>query len=100
MTRWTVIYEEDFISQVSKFSISIQANIQREISRVAALEDPRQAGSYSDCGNDDDDCPYIAQVYAGLPFEFVYEMNSKKAELTYIDCSELDVLKHGQEPDI
>lgn len=100
MQRWTVIGEDYFIRQVSKFSISIQTNIQREISRVAALEDPREGGSYSDCGNDDDDCPYIVQIYAGLPFEFVYEMNRKKAELTYIDCSELDFLKYGQEANI
>ena len=97
---WTISYEDDFVKQVSRFNINIQANIQKAVSNVATFEDPREAGMYSDCGRDDEDCPYIIQVYAGLPFEFTYELDPHNHELTYIDCYELDFLNHGQESNL
>ena len=71
---WTISYEDDFVKAVSKFNINIQANIQKAISNVATFKDPREAGAYSDCGTDDEDCPYIIQIYPGLTYEFTYEM--------------------------
>lgn len=97
---WTISYEDDFVKQVSKFNINIQANIQKAVSNVATFEDPREAGAYSDCGTDDEDCPYITQIYPGLAFEFTYEMDPHNNELTYIDCYELDFLSYGQESNI
>ncbi len=102
MKYWRVSYGVDFIKQTSILVVSTQAKIHNAVSKVANHEDPRDAGRYVDCGRDGGgaDCHYIAQIYAGLAFEFIYEINEKDKELTYIDCHELDFLKHGQEQNI
>ena len=97
--KWTIDYEDDFKEQISQLDVKIQDKIQRKIPKVATFDDPRQAGSYTDCGNADD-CPYIVQIYPGLTFEFTYEMDTRNRVLTYIDCFKLDILNHGQEPNI
>ena len=99
MNRWTLGYDVGFIDQMSRLDIKTQDRIQKEIRKIMTLDDPRQAGSYNDCG-DAGDCPYIVQIYPGLAFEFTYEMNTRSNVLTYVDCFKLDILNHGQEPNI
>ncbi len=67
--------------------------------KVAILDDPLRAGLYSDCGSDDD-CPYITQIYPGLLFEFIYEMDTHNKVLRYLGYLKLDILNHGQDPTI
>ena len=99
MHNWTIDYEDGFIKQISQLAIETQDKIQKKISNVAIFDDPRQAGSYMDCGSDDD-CPYIVQIYPGLAFEFTYEMDTHNGVLKYLDCFELDILNHGQKPNV
>ena len=99
MNKWTIIYDDGFIKQISQLDIKIQTNIQREISKIALLDDPLRAGLYSDCGGNSD-YPYIAQVYPGLLFEFIYEMDAHNKVLRYLGYLELDILNHSQEPTI
>ena len=80
---------------MSQLTIETQDKIQKKIPEVATFDDPRQAGYYMDCGSDDD-CPYIAQIYSGLAFEFTYEVDTHNKVLKYIDCFKLDILSYGQ----
>ncbi len=94
---WTIIYEEDYINQTITQPIDVQSNIGKVITGLTYYDDPRTvAGSWADCGTDDDECPFIVAIFPGLPFEFMFEKDLDNRKLTFIDCFPLDIF-HPQE---
>jgi len=93
---WQISAIEDYINQVIQLPIDNQNNIQNMWIEVSHHEDPRDVGSWDDCGTDDKDCPFIVVIFEGLPFEFMYEMDKDNEKLTLIDCYPLDIF-HPQE---
>jgi len=82
---WNIDYEIDFVEQICYFPIEEQTRIQNEVVKLAKLEDPRSIGNSTDCGKDDEECPYIVQNLPGLLFEFMYELNPTEHQLTFIN---------------
>jgi len=94
---WTIIYEQEYIDQVTTLPTDVQNNISNVITGLTYHDDPRTAaGSWDDCGKDDKDCPFIAAIFPGLLFEITFEMDLDKRELTFIDCIPLEIF-HPQD---
>ena len=88
---WQIVATDRYIEQVSRLHINIQSNILNQWIEVAKHDDPREVGSWDDCGNADEDCPFIVVIFAGLPFEFMYEMDKQNRLLRVMDCYQLDI---------
>ena len=92
---WQISATEDYINQVIQLSLDVQNNIQNAWIEVSHHENPREVGGTDDCGTEED-CPFIVVIFAGLPFEFIYELDRTNRKLTIIDCHRLTFLDHGQ----
>lgn len=90
MTRklryWTISYEEDYINQINQLPIPQRVNIEKFLVELSYYKDPRDFGYTTDCGRNDEDCPYILTIFSGLPFEFMYRMYPNDHKLLFIDC--------------
>lgn len=95
-SHWQIIATDEYIEQVGKLPLGIQNNIQQKWIEVAQHDNPREVGATADCGKDEEECPYIVVVFAGLAFEFIYKIDKANRTLTLINCKKLPILDHGQ----
>lgn len=72
----------------------MQRNIEQKITALSYVDDPRTAAPWDDCGSDDEECPYIIQIFPGIPYEFTYELDPINHTLLFIDCYRLPIFDH------
>lgn len=88
---WQIVATDRYLAQVGILHINIQSNILDQWIEVAKHDNPRDVGSTDDCGNTIEECQFIVVIFAGLPFEFMYEMDHQNRILRVIDCHSLDI---------
>lgn len=96
---WNIHFEADYVDQIIKLDLNIQRNIEKHITELSYQKNPRDYGYTTDCGKNDEDCPYIIVIFQGLSYEFMYRMYPDQNKLLFIDCYRLDILDHGQDGD-
>ncbi len=95
--HWQISITEEYFHQVSILDLGIQNNIQNQWIEVSKHRDPREVGSWDSCGADIEVCPLILVIFVGIPFEFMYEIDTTNQELVLVDCYPLEIFHPNSE---
>lgn len=84
---WQITGTNGYIDQVMQFSLHDQNNMETALIELSHHENPRSFGSTDICPKDN----FIVVIFAGIPFEFIYEIDEKNHRLRFINCRRFEV---------
>ena len=79
---WRIVAIDDYINQVSQFSIEIQDNIQQQWISVASQDDLNNIKKIK-CPQGHD---FYKKIFQGLSFSFIFKIDESNRTIELINC--------------